>query len=223
MKRAYKVFLFLILFYKTTTDSYGQEIISFARMDTITNEITTFISLVNIPDGGRVRFQQRLHPKATLTNLPSEFLLWDTANNILTLISSNYPSIDTLAFKFVCKTDSLPDVILWGESALMYENKKGIVQKITSPARNYIVRQNRPDIDTLQKESYYIQISASNTMQKKNDIAKLVHLQNEHIILEQKTEKYYKYFIGNFTSKEQASTYLKYYRQYIPDAFIIQF
>jgi hypothetical protein len=196
-----------------------------AKTDTISNEITTFVSLINIPEGGRARYQQRLLPTTKLIGLPPyEFLLWDTAKNILTIITPKYPRIDTLKFTFVCRTDTLPDVVTWGEVALMYENKDKEVKKITSPARNYIVRQpSITETDSLTKGMYYIQVSASKTMQNKEDVAKLVHLQKEHIVLEEKTDKYYKYFIGNFSSKEQATTQLKYYKQYVSDAFIVNY
>ena len=214
----------ILLFCAIKPCSYGQELKITAKTDTISNEITTFVSLINISEGGRTRFQQRLSPQTKLVKLPSETLLWDTANNILTIITPKYPRIDTLNFTFVCRMDSLPDAILWGEAALMYENKAGIVQKITSPAKKYIVRQPPiPDADSLTKGMYYIQVSASKSMQNKNEIAKLTHLQKEHIILEEKTKDYYKYFIGNFITKEQASEHLKYYKQYVSDAFIVQY
>jgi hypothetical protein len=206
------------------TCSYGQELKITAKTDTTNNEIITFVSLINIPEGGRTRFQQRLSPQAKLIKLPSETLLWDTTNNILTIITPKYPRIDTLNFTFVCRTDSHPNAIFWGEAALMYENKSGIVQKIKSPAKNYNVRQSQNlETNSLKKGMYNIKVSASKSMQNKNDVAKLVHLQNEHIILEEKTEKYYKYFIGNFITKEQASEHLKYYKQYVSDAFLLQY
>ena len=215
-------FFFIVLFHAASPYSYGQEMLISARTDTLTNEITSLVSLINIPEGGRTRFQQRLSPQAKLINLPSDFLLWDTANNILTLITPRYPRIDTLSFQFVCKTDSLPDVLPWGESALMYEDNTGMVRKITSPVKHYIVRQSYCNTDSLVKDMYYIQISASNAIQDKNTLAKTVHLQKEHIILEEKTGKQYKYFIGNFISKEHASAHLEYYKKYVSDAFIVR-
>ena len=214
-------FLFIILFCAGTLCSYGQHITISTQADTLTNEITSHVSLINIPEGSRARFQQRLFSHAKLISLPSDFLLWDTANNILTIITPSYPKIDTLSFQFVCKTDSLPDVLSWGEAALMYEDNKGVVRKIALPVKHYVIRNNNSDVDSLVKETYYIQISASKTMQNKNELAKRVHLQSGHIVSEEKTEKYYKYFIGNFTSKEQASEQLKYYKEYIPDAFVV--
>ena len=211
-------FLFIVLFY---TAANGQQLTISAKADTLTNEITSHVSLINIPEGSRARFQQRLFSQAKLISLPSYFLHWDTANNILTIITPKYPNIDTLTFQFVCKTDFLPDVLAWGEAALMYEDNKGNVQKITSPVKHYVVRNNNTDADSLEKETYYIQISASKTIQNKNELAKLVHLQNGHVIAEEKTEKYYKYFIGNFASQEQAAEQLKYYKKYVPDAFVV--
>jgi hypothetical protein len=224
MKKTCNFFFFLLLFCAVSTYFYGQELKISAKTDTMSNEVTTFVSLVNIPEGGRVRYQQRLSPQAKLVKLPSETLLWNTANNILTIIAPVYPLIDTLNFSFVCRLDFLPDVILWGEAALMYENKYGVVQKINSSAKNYIVRQPPiPEADSLTKGMYYIQVSASKSMQNKTDIAKLVHLNKEHIVFEQKTEKLYKYFIGHFTTKEQATEQLKHYKRYVSDAFVVQF
>jgi hypothetical protein len=217
-------YLIILLFCAIKPCSYGQELKITAKTDTISNEITTFVSLINISEGGRARFQQRLSPQAKLIKLPSKTLLWDTANNILTIITPKYQRIDTLNFTFVCRVDSLPNAILWGEAALMYENKAGFVKKITLPAKNYIVRQSPiSDADSLTKGMYYIQVSASKSMQNKNEVAKLVRLKKEHIILEEKTEKFYKYFIGHFTTKEQASEQLKQYKQYVSDAFVVQF
>jgi hypothetical protein len=204
--------------------SYGQEMKVSVTTDTLTNEITNFVSLIHIPEGGRVRFQQRLLPQSVLIICPAlEFALWDTTNHIFTLIFPAYSRMDTLTFSFICKTDSLPDLITWGESALMFENKHKTVEKLNTPARNHIVRQNNIPLDSLIEGFYYIQILASKTIQIKTDVKKLIHLQEEHILLEQKTDKYYKYFIGNFSSKKQASASLKYYRQYMPDAFVRQF
>jgi len=215
--------LFVLLFF-TTARFYGQEMNISAKIDTTNNEITTFVSLIHISEGGRVRFQQRLAQQAKLVRFSSAFLLWDTAHQILTVITPCYPLVDTLDFMFVCHTDCLPDAILWGEAALMYEDKAKNVQKINYPAKNYIVRQPLiSDADSLTKDRYYIQVSASKTVQNKDEIAKLVHLQQEDIILEKKVENYYKYFIGHFITKEQATTQLKYYKQYVSDAFIVQF
>ncbi|MDR0602920.1 MAG: SPOR domain-containing protein [Bacteroidales bacterium] len=222
MRKITHTFVFFIILF-CIIPLQGQEMVISATTDTSTNEITTFITLIDIPEGGRVRFQQRLLPHTKLTLPPSEFSLWDTTNNIFTLITPKYPHSDTLSFVFICKTDSFPDIITWGESALMFENKNRIVEKINIPAKNYIIRQNNIPVDSLIAGFYYIQILASKTVQSKNDIAKLIHLQNDHFTLEEKTEKYYKYFIGHFSSRQQASDYLKYYKQYTPDAFIIQF
>ena len=203
---------------------YAQELKITVKTDTTSNEITTYISLINIPDGKRVRFQQRLLPNAKLVKLPTEFLLWDTANSVLTLITANYPPVDTLNFAFVCRSETLPDVIFWGEAALMYENKKGEVKKITSAAKNYFVRQPTiPETYNLTKGMYYIQVSASKTVQNSLDVAKLVHLQNEHSILDEKTDKYYKYYVGQFATKEQAIKQLSYYKQYVSDAFVVHY
>jgi len=215
------VSVFLIFFCGIKTSFYGQELKIAVKTDTITNEITTFVSLINIPEGGRVRFQQRLSPQARLIRLSPEFLLWDTANTILTIITPNYPRMDTLHFSFVCRMNFLPDAIFWGESALMYENKSGVVQKINLLAKNHIVRQSPPEADSLTKGMYYIQVSAVKTMQNRDEIAKLVHLQTGHSILEERTDNFYKYFIGHFSTKEQASKQLKYYKQYVPDAFVV--
>lgn len=223
MRKVVHSFVFFVILSCIIPVLQGQEMIVSATTDTLTNEITSFISLIDIPEGGRVRFQQRLLPQTKLTRPPLEFSLWDTTNNIFTLITPQYPHSDTLSFVFICKTDSLPDIITWGETALMFENKNRIVNKINIPAKNYIIRQNKIPVDSLIAGFYYIQILASKTIQSKNDIAKLIHLQSDHFALEEKTGKYYKYFIGHFSSRKQASDHLKYYRQYTPDAFIIQF
>jgi hypothetical protein len=216
-----QLFIFLVLFFLVPAHFQGQEIMVSASTDTLTNKITTVVSLIHIPEKGRVRYQQRLHPQTKLIRPPLEFVLWDTLSNIFTLIIPEYPRIDTLTFTFVCQTDSLPNTIYWGEAALMFENKDRIVEKINIPEKYYIVRQTNIPVDSRIKGIYYIQILASKTIQTKSDVANLVHLQDEHFILEEKTEKYYKYFIGNFSSQKQASIHLKYYRQYMPDAFVI--
>ena len=216
-----KTCILFFLFCGIKTSFYGQELKITAQTDTITNEITTFVSLINIPEGGRVRFQQRLSPQVKLIRLSPGFLLWDTANSILTVITPNYPRID-LHFSFVCRMNFLPNAFFWGEAALMYENKSGVVQKINLPAKNHIVRQSPPEVDSLTKGMYYIQVSAVKTMQNRNEIAKLAHLQTGHSILEEKTDKFYKYFIGHFSTKEQASSQLKYYKRYISDAFVVE-
>jgi len=213
--------LFIVLFHFTKICSYGQQLTIYAQADTLSNEITSYVTLINIPEGSRARFQQRLFSQAKLINLSSYFLHWDTADNILTIITPKYPKIDTLSFQFVCKANSLPDVLSWGEAALMYEDNNGIVRKIATPVKQYIVRNNNPDIDSLKVGMYYIQISASKAVQDKKELAKHVHLQSEHVILEEITEAYYKYFIGNFTSKEHAAEQLKYYKKYVSDAFVV--
>jgi hypothetical protein len=131
--------------------------------------------------------------------------------------------MDTLSFTFHCKLDSLLDIIAWGEAALMYENKNKSTGKINIPAKDYIIRPKNIAVDSLIKDLFYIQILASKTIHQKEDIANLVHLQEEHIILELKTGQYYRYFIGCFSSGKQASAELKYYRQYMPDAFILRY
>lgn len=216
-------FIFFVILSCFISVLQAQEIMLSATADTLSNEITTFVSLIHIPEGGRMRFQQRLSPHTKLMHPPAEFTLWDTTDNILTLIAPKYPCQDTLSFAFICQTDSLPDIITWGEAALMFENKNKIVEKINIPAKNYIVRQSNIPVDALTEGFYYIQILASKTIQSKNDIATHIRLQNEHFIVEQKAEKYYKYFIGIFNSKKQAFSQLKYYKQYMPDAFVIQF
>jgi len=221
-KIRHQIYFFIALFFITKTHSFGQEMTVSAKIDTANYKITTFVSLMQIPAGGRARFQQRLYPNAKVINLPSEFLLWDTAKNILTLIAANYPRVDTLSFQFVCKTDVLPDTLVWGEAALMYENNKGMVQKINVSAKKYVMRQRNAEMDSLVKKEYYIQISASKAMQNKQELAQLVRLQSEHSIIEEKTEKYYKYLIGNFATEEQAKKQLNYYKKYIPDAFVVR-
>ena len=125
-----------------------------AKIDTTNNEITTFVSLINIPEGGRTRFQQRLFYNAKLIRLPipSEYLLWDTAKNIFTIITPKYPRIDTLNFTFVCRIDTLPDIISWGEAALMYENKNKEVKKNTLPVKNYIIRRKNIEAGSKRKQ-----------------------------------------------------------------------
>ena len=155
-KRVLELLFIIILafFFISTSSFYGQELKIAAKIDTTSNEITTFVSLINIPEGGRVRFQQRLLPDAKVINLPlpSDFLLWDTAKNIITIIAAKYPRIDTLNFVFVCRTDTLSDTISWGEAAFMYENKTKEVKKISLPAKNYIVRQKNIELDSIKKQ-----------------------------------------------------------------------
>jgi hypothetical protein len=203
---------------------YGQEAVISVKTDTLTNEIITSVSLIHIPEGGRARFQQRLLASTNLVPLPFHFLLWDTSNCIFTLITGNYPAKDTLTFSFVCKIDTLPDMLTWGEAALMYEDRNKQVHKINIPAKNYLIRQQ---VDTANpffiEPYYYIQVSASKTQQKRTDLSKHIRLQTQDVIMERKENQYYKYFVGNFTTKEQASEKLKYYRKYVPDAFIVRF
>jgi hypothetical protein len=192
--------------------------------DTTNSEITTRISLINIPEGGRARFQQRLLPQTKFVKLSPQTLLWDTAKNILTIITVEYPPIDTFKFSFLCHADTLTDAIVWGEAALMYENKNGEVKKITSSEKKYIIRQSSTmATDRLIKGMYYIQISASKTRQNKEDIAKVIHLQKEDIILEEKADTYYKYFVVHFSTKEQANAQLSYYKKYVSDAFVMNY
>ena len=134
---------FTLIFWGLSICSYAQELTISAKTDTSKNQITTFVSLINIPDGVRARFQQRLPLQAKVISLPlpSEYLLWDTAKNSLTIITPHYPRIDTLNFSFICHVDTLPNVISWGEAALMYENKNKEVKKIALPAKIHPVRQ----------------------------------------------------------------------------------
>ena len=218
-----KYVLCIFSFFCLIISANGQKAITSASIDTVKNEITTFVSLINIPQGGKARFQQRLPIQAKLVTPSLDFLLWDTSNHIFTIIVANYPDIDTLPFQFVCKWNALPDNITWGESAFMYEDKSKQVQKINIPAKTYAVRGEVTDSATLQKEMFYIQISASKTPQKMSDLSKQVHLQSDNKIIERKTEKYYTYLIGHFPTRESASEKLKYYRQYVSDAFVVTF
>jgi hypothetical protein len=193
-------------------------------IDTVSCEITTHVSFIAIPDGGRIRFQQRLSAQTKLIHLPPNVMPWDTSNNIFSMICVQYPSVDTLKFSFVCKADTLPDILQWGEATLMYEDKNRQVCKIELSAENYIVRQNEDTLNSVAKEMfYYVQVSAFEKPHQTTDIAKLVHLQTNDAITEYKIDKYYKYLIGPFSSKEQAAEKLEYYRQYIPNAFIVQY
>ena len=216
-------YIFCLLSFVCVTHTYGQKVITFATVDTVTNEVTSFISLIDIPQGGRARFQQRLPVQAKLIAPPLEFLLWDTNNNIFTIVSGNYPKRDTLFFKFTCKMDYLSDNITWGESAFMYEDKNKQVQKINIPAKVYPVRKEIKDSVSIQKGMFYIQISASKSPQKKTDLEKQIHLQKEHILIEQKTDKYYIYLIGHFPTRAAASEKLKDYKKHISDAFVVTF
>ena len=219
-------YLFLaFLFFCISLPVFGQKITLSISTDTLRNEVTTYISLINIPQGGRTRFQQRLPVQAKLIAPPLSILLWDTANNIFTIISPNYPKIDTLPFMFVCKMDSLPDRLLWGESAFMYEDKNKQVHKIKNPARTYIIKEKTGNSDsaTLQKGMFYIQVSASKSPQKIGDLSKQVHLQNEHKLIERKTSNLYTYLIGHFPTRASASEKLKEYKKYAADAFIVAF
>lgn len=213
------IFSFLII----SIFSYGQKVINFAKIDTVKQEVTTYVSLIDIPQGGRARYQQRLLSQAKLVAPPLGFLLWDTNNNIFTIVTANYPKVDTLSFQFVCKINSLNHEITWGESAFMYEDKDKQVQKINIPAKIYSARSEVKDSVVLQKRMFYIQVSASKTQQKISDLSKQVRLQGEHKIIERKTEKYYTYLVGNFPTREAASEKLTYYQQYISDAFIVTF
>ena len=212
-----------IFFFCSIFSVNGQKVITSAFIDTLKSEVTTFVSLIGIPHGGRARFQQRLPVQAKLIAPPFRFLLWDTNNHIFTILTSNYPSMDTLSFQFVCKMNPLPERITWGESAFMYEDANRQVQKIKIPAKTYSTQAETRDTALLQKGMFYIQISASKNPQKISELSKQLHLQNEHKIIEQKTEKYYTYLIGSFPTRESASEKLNYYRQYIRDAFVVKF
>ncbi len=219
LKKILSVVSFLVI----STLSYGQEVIHSVNIDTVKQEITTYVSLIDIPQGGRARYQQRFPAQAKLVAPPLEFLLWDTNNNIFTIVTANYPKADTLSFHFVCRVNSLGNEIIWGESAFMYEDRDKQVQKINIPAKRYSVRSEVKDSAMIEKGKFYIQVSASKTQQKISDLSKKVRLQGEHKILERKTEKYYTYLIGYFPTREAALEKLKYYRQYISDAFIVTF
>ena len=219
LKYFFCIFSFLCL----SVPTHGQKIITTATIDTLKQEVTSFVSLIDIPHGGRARFQQRLPAHATLIAPPLDFLLWDISNNIFTIVAENYPKIDTLFFKFTCKMDSLADNIMWGESAFMYEDKNKQVQKINISAKTYLVREEVKDSASLQKGMFYIQVSASNSPQKISDLEKQVHLQKEHKLIERKTDKYYTYLIGHFSTRASASEKLKDYKQYVGDAFVVTF
>ena len=201
----------------------GQQVITSVSIDTLANEVTSFVFLIDIPQGGRARFQQRLPAQAKLIAPPLEFLMWDTNNNIFTIVSGTYPKIDTLFFKFTCKVDYFPDNITWGESAFMYEDKNKQVQKINIPAKTYSVREDVKDSVSIQKGMFYIQISASKSPQKITDLEKQIHLQKEHILIERKTDKHYTYLIGHFPTRAAASEKLKDYKKHISDAFVVTF
>lgn len=215
--------LCIVSFLITGIFSYGQKVTHFVKIDTIKQEVTTYVSLIDIPQGGRARYQQRLPSQAKLVAPPLEFLLWDTNNTVFTIVTANYPKVDTLSFQFVCKINPLGNEITWGESAFMYENQNKQVQKISIPAKVYPVRVPAADSLSLQKGMFYIQVSASKTQQKISDLGKSVHLQNNHKIIERKNGNYYTYMIGYFPTRESASEKLKYYRQYVSDAFVVIF
>ena len=218
-----KYILCLFCFLCIINFSHGQKVITSASIDTIKNEVTTYVSLINIPQGGRARFQQRLPVQAKLIAPPLDFLLWDTNNHIFTIVSPVYPKIDTLFFHFVCRVNPLGNEITWGESAFMYEDKNKQVQKISIPAKVYPVKTPTIDSAALQKGMFYIQISASKASQRISDLSKSVHLQNEHKIIERKNGSYHTYLIGYFPTRESASEKLKFYRQYVSDAFVVTF
>jgi hypothetical protein len=214
----------IVLIFCCIDSIYAQKMQMSVVIDTGSCEITTHVSFIAIPDGGRIRFQQRLSAQTKLIQLPLNTLPWDTSNNIFSMICVQYPSVDTLNFSFVCKADTLPDILQWGEATLMYEDKNRQICKIELSAENYIVRQNEDTLNSVPKVMfYYIQVFASAKSQRTTDIAKRVHLQTNDAITEHKTEKYYKYLVGQFSSKEQAEEKLEYYRQYIPDAFIVRY
>ena len=203
--------------------TYGQKVITAVAIDTVKNEVTSFVSLIDIPQGGRARFQQRLPNQAKLLAPPLDFLLWDTNNNVFTIVTAIYPKIDTLFFKFTCKLDYLSENIVWGESAFMYEDKNKQVQKINVPAKTYPAREEVKDSASIQKGMFYIQVSASKNKQKIDDLRKQVSLQKEHKLIERKTDKYYTYLIGHFPTRAAATEKLKDYRKYVKDAFVVTF
>ncbi len=54
LKKILSVVSFLVI----STLSYGQEVIHSVNIDTVKQEITTYVSLIDIPQGGRARYQQ---------------------------------------------------------------------------------------------------------------------------------------------------------------------
>lgn len=201
----------------------GQKIIVSASADTLRNRVKTVVSLIDIPQHGRARFQQRLPIAAKLVSPPLESVSWDTAHNVFTMTTVDYPHIDTLSFQFVCEMNPIPDTMIWGEAAFMFEDENKSVQKINTPAKKYIVRGKITDPNVLQKGMFYIQIIATKTPNKISDLSKRVHLQSGSEMIEYKTDIYYKYLIGHFSTKEAALKKLSYYRQYSKNAFIVAF
>ena len=258
LKSKLKQIICLLSFFSLIVSVSGQEVTISASADTLKNRIKTNVSLIDIPQGGRIRFQQRLPLQAKLIAPPVESLMWDTNNNIFTIIMTNYPDIDTLPFQFVCEMNSLPDTIIWGEVAFIYEDANKQVQIINIPPKRYIVRapviksialQKEANIIVIQKEidstvsqkeinsivsqeemdstvpqkgMYYIQVLASNRPRNINDLSKIIHLQSGYKIIEQKTDVY-RYYVGQFPTKEAALNKLNHYRQYIKGAFLVAF
>ena len=223
-----KKYLLLFIFYSLMTAICAQQVTTSVKRDIVANKVQISTHLKDIPVDGRIRFQQVLPNNATIAETHFENFLWDTSHSMLTILSENCQPIEDKCFNYTLSFTADINSLSMGPSAVMYEQKDGQVNKITTAAHTFYLNNSDCHIvvgqtDTVQvvdKQGYYLQISASTARQSINALSKQVHLQNGDIIVEQKSGKYYRYRIGVFATQEQLAEKLTYYRQYVPDAFV---
>ncbi len=197
------------------------------EFDTNSHIVTEKVKFFNIPQGGKMRFQQRFVGNIQCLQYDFDTLLWDTNDRILTLISPSFPKTetDTLQISFTMKMNDTISGLQWGEAALICETSHGKMHKQTSPSYSLYVKQQDTSLLSESKMFdgyYYVQVASLPLKHSKQDIAKQMHVQEGDVVVEMHTGKYYRYMIGHFATKEIAQQKLKYYRSYAKDAFIVK-
>lgn len=198
--------------------------------DTATNILTEHVKFFNIHQGGKMRFQQRILGVNYWLQCNFSTLLWDTNDGILTVISPQFPIVDTLHISFSVKTDDSVSIQQWGEAALICETAHGKMHKQVLPAYSlYVKQETQPQQDTIllaEKRMldgyYYVQVSAMRNKQSIKEMSKQMHLQKDDVLLEKIKGKFHCYFIGHFATKEIARKKLNYYHTYAKDAFVVK-
>ena len=224
------MFFFVLL---CCRNSFAQYVLMQVERDTATNILTEQVKFFNIPQGGKMRFQQRMLGANYWLQSNFSTLLWDTNDGILTLISPHFPLVDTLRISFSVKTEDSVSIQQWGEAALICETAHGKVHKQVLPAYSLYIQQEQQQ-QSCQQDTivfsatemlggyYYVQVSAMRNKQSMKEMAKQMHMQKDDVLLEKIKGKFHCYFIGHFATKEIAQQKLKYYHTYAKDAFVVK-
>ncbi|NLK57381.1 MAG: SPOR domain-containing protein [Bacteroidales bacterium] len=213
------VLFFAVYFLAGIQFSKAQTIHIVTDIDTVRQTLLTKVYFCHIQAKDKVRWQQVVLPTSKVMIADNQGTIWDTVDNLLTVIWNRFPRQDTLVYSFTVQfIDEMPASFYWGKGALLFVNTNNVIEKITTYPQciRKAVTDSIVDISNLDTV-YYIQVGVGGNHREGD-----YRLQDGDRIFTVKHNNVYKYQVGPYVSMEQARKCLQFYRKKVPDAFIVK-